>query len=145
MVSWCERWNIEINEEKTRAIHFSRRLTPVEACLTMNRRNVPFVNQVKNLGVVFDSRIAWRLHIEMIEAKAFRTFVKMYSLLKNERFGTNIKLILHKALINSIMTYACPTREFEAYTILKLLRLVLRRIMQADVTSYHHNPNVRNI
>jgi hypothetical protein len=24
--SWCERWNIKINEEKTQAVYFSRRL-----------------------------------------------------------------------------------------------------------------------
>jgi hypothetical protein len=50
----------------------------------------------------------WRLHIEMIEAKAFRTFIRIYSLIKSERLSANIKLTLHKALIRSVMTYACP-------------------------------------
>jgi hypothetical protein len=45
-----------------------------ESLLTLNGRNIPFVNNVKYLGVIFDKRITWRLHIEMIEAKAFRTF-----------------------------------------------------------------------
>jgi hypothetical protein len=40
----------------------------------------------------------------MIEAKAFRTFIKIYSLFKSERLSINIKLTLHKALIRSIMT-----------------------------------------
>jgi hypothetical protein len=55
--SWCERWNIKINEDKTQAIYFSRRHRPVEICLTLNGRNIPFVNQLKYLGVVFN-----RLH-----------------------------------------------------------------------------------
>jgi hypothetical protein len=50
----------------------------------------------------------------MIEAMAFRTFIKIYSLFKSERLSTNIKLALHKALIRSIMTYACPAWEFAA-------------------------------
>jgi hypothetical protein len=37
----------------------------------------PFVNHVKYLGVIFDKRITWRMHIEMIEAKDFRTFIKI--------------------------------------------------------------------
>jgi hypothetical protein len=38
---------------------------------------IPFVNHVKYLGVIFDKRITWRLHIEMIEAKAFGTFISI--------------------------------------------------------------------
>jgi hypothetical protein len=40
-------------------------------------------------------------------AKAFRTFIRIYSLLKSERLSAKIKLTLHKALIRSVMTYAC--------------------------------------
>jgi hypothetical protein len=71
---------------------------------------------VKYLGVVFDRKITWRFHIEMIEAKVFGTFIRVYSLFKSERLSANIKLILHKALIRSIMIYACPALEFAADT-----------------------------
>jgi hypothetical protein len=50
----------------------------------------------------------------MIEAKAFRTFIRVYSLLKNEHLSANIKLTLHEALIWSVMTYACPAWDFAA-------------------------------
>jgi hypothetical protein len=33
--------------------------------------------------------------IEMTEAKAFRTIIRIYSLLKNEHLSANIKLTLH--------------------------------------------------
>jgi hypothetical protein len=74
--------------------------------------------------VIFDKRITWRLHIEMIEAKAFRTFIRIYSLFKIERLSANIELTPHKALIRSVLTYACPAWEFAADThLLKLQRL----------------------
>jgi hypothetical protein len=47
---------------------------PSEAHLTLNGWNIPFVNHVKYLGVIFNKRITWRLHIEITEAKAFGTF-----------------------------------------------------------------------
>jgi hypothetical protein len=57
----------------------------------------------------------------MIEAMAFRTFIRVYSLFKSERLSTNIKLTLHKALIRSVMTYACSAWELAADThLLKL-------------------------
>jgi hypothetical protein len=74
----------------------------------LNGRNIPFDNHVEYLGVIFDNRITWRLHIEMTEAKAFRTFIRIYSLFKLERLSANIKLTLHKALIGSVMIYASP-------------------------------------
>jgi hypothetical protein len=56
--------------------------------------------------------MTWRLHIQIIEGKAFRTF---NSLFKSERLSANIKLTLHKALIRYVMTYACPAWEFSEF------------------------------
>jgi hypothetical protein len=124
--------NIKMNEDKTQAIYFSHRIRPPESLLTLNGRNIPFVNNVKYLGVIFDKKITWRPHIEIIEAKAFRVFITTYSLFESKRLSTNIKLTLHRALIRSVMTYACPAWEFAADThLLKLQRLknkVLRTI-----------------
>jgi hypothetical protein len=60
----------------------------------------------------------------MIEAKASRTFTRIYFLFKSERLSANIKLTFHKALIGSVMTYACPAWELaaEVYNV-KLQRL----------------------
>jgi hypothetical protein len=64
------------------------------------------------------------MHIEMIEVKAFRTFIKIYSLFKTERLSVNIKVILIKALITSAVTYACQACVYEMDTcLLKLQRL----------------------
>jgi hypothetical protein len=93
--TWCKRWNIIINEDKTQA--------PLGSSY-IDWTNNPFVNHVKLLGVIFSKSIKWRLYIERIEAKAFRTFIRIYSLLKIERLSANIKLTLHKALIRSVMT-----------------------------------------
>jgi hypothetical protein len=112
MVTWCERWNIEINEEKTREMYFSHQNRPHNFLLTLNGRDIPFVNSVKYIRVIFDNKIMWRLHIETMKAKAFRTFIRIYPLFKSERLNTNIKLTFHKALIRSAMTYACPAWEF---------------------------------
>jgi hypothetical protein len=60
----------------------------------------------------------------MIEAKAFRTFIRIYSLLKSERLSAKIKLTLHKVSIRTVITYACPSWELGADTyLLKLQRL----------------------
>jgi hypothetical protein len=52
----------------------------------------------------------------MIEAKAFRTFIRIYSLFKSERLRANFKLTIQKAPIKSEMTYACLALDFVADT-----------------------------
>jgi hypothetical protein len=91
-------------------------------------------------------------HIETIEAKAFRTFVRIYPLFRSEQLSRNIKLILHKVLIRSAMTYAW---EFVAEAhLLKLQRLqnkILcttgKFLMGASVCNMHmafHNPYIHD-
>jgi hypothetical protein len=60
----------------------------------------------------------------MIEAKAFSTFIIVFSILESVRLSANIKLSLYKALIRSVMTYACPAWKLAADNhFLKLQRL----------------------
>jgi hypothetical protein len=54
MKTSCERWNIKINEAKFQGIYFARSRRPAESHLTLNGTNIPFVNNVKYLGVIFD-------------------------------------------------------------------------------------------
>jgi hypothetical protein len=76
--------------------------------------------------------MTWRRHIERTLAKALRMYVRTYSLFRSVRLGTDMKLTVYKALIRSVMTYACPTWEYAADAhLLKLQRLqnrVLRGI-----------------
>jgi hypothetical protein len=72
MEAWCQRSSIKINEDKTRTIYFSRRLTPVRAYLILKGWNIPFVKDVEYLGVIFNRRITWRYHIDSMVTKALR-------------------------------------------------------------------------
>jgi hypothetical protein len=93
--------------KNTPHIYFSYKLRPPKAHLALNIQNIPFVNHVIYVGVILDKRITWRLHIERIE-----------------HLSSNIKIILHKALISSLMTYDCTAWELGADNfLLKLRRL----------------------
>jgi hypothetical protein len=67
----------------------------------------------------------------MIEAKDYRSFIRIYSLFKSERLNTNIKLTLHKALTRLVMTnvrYAC---ELAADTYLLKLQPLKNKVFSA--------------
>jgi hypothetical protein len=94
---------------KLTSFSFSHRIRPPECLLTLNGWNIPFVNSSKYLSVIFYKKITWRLHIQTVATKTYRTFVTLYSLFKTDWLSTNCKLTLHKALIRSIRTDTYPT------------------------------------
>jgi hypothetical protein len=96
----------------------------------LNGRNILFANSVKYLGVFFDKKIKWRLHIETVEAKAFRIFIRLYSLFKSDRLSTNIKFTIYRALVRSVITYSCPAWEFAADTQLKKPQRLQNRVLR---------------
>jgi hypothetical protein len=104
--------------------------------LQLNGRNIPLVNSVKSLGVIFDRRMTWRLHVEKFASKALGTYVRTYPIFKSKHLNANIKLIMYRALITSIMTYASPTWVFAVdIHLMKLQRLqnrVLRTIFKLN-------------
>jgi hypothetical protein len=65
----------------------------------------------------------------MIEVKAFKSFIRIYSQFKIEPWRASIKLTLHKALIRSVMTYACPAWELAADTYLLKLQRVKNNVL----------------
>jgi hypothetical protein len=75
----------------SQAIYFCRRRRMPGDGLQLNGRNIPFVNSVIYLGVIFDRRITWRLHIEKPAAKALGTYIRTYSILKSKHLSANIK------------------------------------------------------
>jgi hypothetical protein len=71
--------NSGILKSMKRAIYFTHRTRSLDSLFTLNGWNIPFVNSMKYPGVIFDKEMKWRLHVEMIEAKAFRTFIRIYN------------------------------------------------------------------
>jgi hypothetical protein len=51
-------------------------------------------------------------HIKMTIVKALRMYLRTYSLFTSEYLSTDIKLMLYRALIRSVMTYVCLTWEY---------------------------------
>jgi hypothetical protein len=54
--------------------------------------------------------------MEMTEAKAFRTFIRIYTVFQRKRLSADVKLTLPKSLIRSVATYAYPAWKLAADT-----------------------------
>jgi hypothetical protein len=55
MENWYERWNITVNEDKTQGIYLFHSRPQPESHLTLNGRNIKFLNSVKYFGPIIDN------------------------------------------------------------------------------------------
>jgi hypothetical protein len=83
------------------------------------------------------------VYIELIAVKAFRKFIRIYSLLKSERLSANKELTFDKALIRPITSYDCPAREFAADSHL-LKELSLQNIFLRTISNLPRRTGVEN-
>jgi hypothetical protein len=109
-----EPWNINLNEEETQAIYFSRRLIVPHYVLQVDVRCIPSVNNVTYLGVTIGSRVNRGTVSKRTVTMAFRMYIRTYFLFKSGCLSTNINLKPYKALIGLVINYAFPTGEYAA-------------------------------
>jgi hypothetical protein len=79
----------------------------------------------------------------MTEAKAFRTYIRIYFLFKSERLSTHINLTLHKALIRIIMT-RLHAWEFAADNHLLILQRLQNKVLRT-IGNFPRRILVRNL
>jgi hypothetical protein len=67
-------------------------------------------------------------------------YVRTYSIFRSGRLSTNVKLTLYKALIRSVMTYACPTWAYAADARLLELQRLQNRVLCPLGNLYRRTP-----
>ena len=68
LATWCAKWRIKLNPEKTKVIIFSRSLlaSKAELNLTLYGETLKIYARVKFLGITFDSKLTFQPHFEDI-------------------------------------------------------------------------------
>jgi hypothetical protein len=88
--------------------------------------------------------MTWRLHIEATAAKALGTYIRAYSIFKIKHMSVNIKLIVFRSLIRSIIAYASSTWEFAVDIYLMKLQCLHNRVLRA-IGQLHRTTPVRDL
>jgi len=101
LCDWCDTWGLE----KTVAVVFSHRENK-HIDLMLSNHSVKIKNKVKFLGLIFNSKLNWKEHIQYIEQKCKKRLNLMRAV-AGSTWGANKKtlLIIYRTLIWSIMDY----------------------------------------
>lgn len=132
--NFFEKWKIKANAQKTQAIifpfnnQFKRR--PTER-LKLCDSPIDYSDSINYLGVTLDKKLNLKLHIDNTRKKAIKSMSALYPLI-SRRSTLNIKnkLLLYKAVIRPIMSYASPIWRRAAPTNRKKLQIVQNKCLK---------------
>ena len=69
---WCSRWGMLVNPSKSRGMLISRTVEPLFPNLVVDGTVVEMVSELKILGVILDSKLAFEKQVRPIAASASR-------------------------------------------------------------------------
>ncbi|GFT84029.1 RNA-directed DNA polymerase from mobile element jockey [Trichonephila clavipes] len=120
---YYDQWKISINVEKSAAVIFTkkRKLPPPP---TMFNRTIPWSQNTKYLGIIFDKNLTWRTHIQHTRNKFRKIMFKLYPLIgRNSELSRDNKVLLFTAVMRPILAYGCPVWGYAAKTNINILIL----------------------
>lgn len=106
-----DRWKLKVNENKTELIVFHRKRTNQKLYkpLKINNHSIWPKESIKYLGLQLDQRLNFKQNVKISISKANGALRQLFPLLKrNSCLTTENKLMIYKALIRPIFTYAAP-------------------------------------
>lgn len=157
--SYCDRWRIRLNVDKTEAIMFPidnkrRRRPPDNQFVVLpaqdietttqeseahvsphaglnNEVRLTYTSSARYLGITFDCKLTFGKHLSLARNKAIGAVAALYPLLgKSSKLSTNAKLRLYKSIIRPIMLYGSPVWAGAAKSHLKGLQTVQNRVLK---------------
>jgi ribonuclease HI len=104
---WCTTEGLSINPKKTTLVAFTRRLKYKLKAPVMAGQELVLTNSIKYLGVVFDQKLTWSLHLEQVINKA-RTALFLSSRMAGKKWGLKPKILdwIYKSIVRPIISYA---------------------------------------
>ena len=102
--SWLKSQNLRLNHSKVKCMVISRRSSPPSPVLFVEGHRVELVSTFKLLGVLIDSTLSWRSHIETVCTRAKKLIGFLYRSFKLS--GPSCLNHLYKALVLPVLDYS---------------------------------------
>lgn len=105
-VQWCKENDLELNVEKCKIMTFThKKKSPIRATYMINGAPIDRVNEIRDLGVLLDSKLSFTSHMEYVKKKAdnMLAFVKRVSY---KSLNIETSKLLYGSLVRSNLEFA---------------------------------------
>ncbi|GBM97133.1 putative RNA-directed DNA polymerase from transposon BS [Araneus ventricosus] len=109
VTQWCNNNCFTISSSKTAAVHFCRkRSLHFDPEIKLNDEIIPFVNDIRFLGITFDRKLTFLPHIKLLRKKCEKS-LNILKVLSTTTWGAdrNSMIKIYKATVLSKIDYGC--------------------------------------
>lgn len=131
--TWCDEWGFKLSPTKTVAVFFTLKQVPdnIRNELKIGNTVIKCEKDVKFLGVIFDSQLTFRKHIQYMESKCKRR-LQLMQVISSQKWGADIKslLTIYKTLIRPIIDYGSIAYDSAAKSTLKIVEKIQNKALR---------------
>jgi hypothetical protein len=122
LVKSADKCGFKFSSTKTNCIHFCRKRSCSTSHLTLRQTPLPFLDNVRFLGLTFDSKLTWQLHLQQLLVKC-KKCLNLIKCLSHVSWGSDTKLLLTllQSLVLSKLDYGCSVYSSARTSYLKQL------------------------
>ena len=130
LVHWSRSWKLRLNQAKCHVISFTLRVSPICVAYTADGVMLDRRMQVRDLGVILDSKLNFACHVDATVLKAKRMLwllirsMKLLGSPRRVKFDCKAMLSAFNAHVRSIMEYGSVVWSGAAVTHLKRLERI---------------------
>ena len=141
---WADAHGFKFSTSKTVAVRFTRRRRVEEIpTLTLKGSILPIEEEVKLLGMIFDSRLTWSKHIDQLKLKVKKS-LNILKVVSGFNWGADKKslLKLYRSLCRSKLDYGCQIYSSACKSKLKQLDVVHNMGLRICSGAFKNSPIV---
>ncbi|XP_055924756.1 uncharacterized protein LOC129956828 [Argiope bruennichi] len=139
---WGKINGFTISSQKSAAIHFCRRrgLHP-DPKLKLNNQLIPFVSEIKFLGMILDSKLTFKPHIDYLKRKGTLS-MNIMKILSNLWYGAESGCLLkiYRALIRSKIDYGSAIYGSASKSTLRPLDTIHNQSLRLSIGAFRTSP-----
>jgi len=138
---WANKWGFKLSVSKTQVICFSRRHIVTPLSLKLQGNPLEQVKFVRFLGVWFDEKLTWKVHLDKIKDKC-KKIINIIRCLSGQEWGASRASLqnIYWALMRSVFDYGCIAYMSAAETNLKQLDVLQAQALRICSGSFKSSP-----
>ncbi|GBL98168.1 hypothetical protein AVEN_268259-1 [Araneus ventricosus] len=142
MTDWASKNGFLFSPHKTVCMHFCRRRgLHLDPEFQLNGSPIPIVQETKFLGIVFDTKLAFRSHTKHLKTKCIQTLNIMKVLSNTSWCADKVSLmIIYRSLVRSKLDYRVPVYGSAAKSTLKMLDSVHQQGLRIATGAFRTTP-----
>lgn len=140
---WSDNTGFKFSKTKTEYIIFSRKKEEKRVTLKLDDNIIRSVPAIKILGMTFDSKMKWKIHIEKLRTECFRR-INTIKALSALQWGSDRKCLIqtYQAIIRSKLDYGCILYDSAGRDLINKLETIQNTALRLCIGAFRTSPTI---